>query len=236
MTEPASTEAEAADSTTIPLFPLGLVLFPGGQLPLKVFEQRYVEMTKSCLRNDSPFGVCLIRHGREVGEPADHETIGCSARITNWEMPHPGLFHLLCSGERVFRVSRTHIEHKSLIVGDVQWLDCKTGEMDSSHFDICRRMLDRPGLKMPRGSAIASPNCCHSIRRANRRCWQRRTPDAGLPRSPGCSRHPETALTTTVVTATATAGCAPGPESHSSMHHRREPSRVPPFQHASFAS
>jgi len=126
MTEPASTEAEAADSTTIPLFPLGLVLFPGGQLPLKVFEQRYVEMTKSCLRNDSPFGVCLIRHGREVGEPADHETIGCSARITNWEMPHPGLFHLLCSGERVFRVSRTHIEHKSLIVGDVQWLDCKS--------------------------------------------------------------------------------------------------------------
>ena len=143
MTEPASTEAEAADSTTIPLFPLGLVLFPGGQLPLKVFEQRYVEMTKSCLRNDSPFGVCLIRHGREVGEPADHETIGCSARITNWEMPHPGLFHLLCSGERVFRVSRTHIEHKSLIVGDVQWLDCKTGEMDSSHFDICRRTLER---------------------------------------------------------------------------------------------
>ncbi|MCW5626902.1 MAG: LON peptidase substrate-binding domain-containing protein, partial [Burkholderiales bacterium] len=44
----------------MPLFPLDTVLFPGGMLPLKIFEQRYLEMTKVCLRDDAPFGVCLI--------------------------------------------------------------------------------------------------------------------------------------------------------------------------------
>ena len=51
---------------TLPLFPLRTVLFPGGLLPLKVFEQRYVDMTKACLKNNRPFGVCLIVHGDEV--------------------------------------------------------------------------------------------------------------------------------------------------------------------------
>ena len=55
---------------TVPLFPLRTVLFPGGLLPLKVFEQRYIEMTKACLRDEAPFGVCLIREGRELGAGA----------------------------------------------------------------------------------------------------------------------------------------------------------------------
>jgi Lon protease-like protein len=50
----------------VPIFPLGTVLFPGGALPLKIFEQRYLEMTKACLKDNQPFGVCLIREGRQV--------------------------------------------------------------------------------------------------------------------------------------------------------------------------
>ena len=61
------------------IFPLGTVLFPGAALPLKIFEQRYLEMTKTCLRDNRPFGVCLIREGREVGDPALPEAIGCLA-------------------------------------------------------------------------------------------------------------------------------------------------------------
>ena len=49
------------------IFPLNAVLFPGGLLPLRIFEQRYMEMAKSCLKNDGHFGICLIRSGREVG-------------------------------------------------------------------------------------------------------------------------------------------------------------------------
>lgn len=98
-----------ADRIELPLFPLGTVLFPGGVLPLKVFELRYQEMTKRCLRDGTPFGVCLIREGREVGEPAVPVGIGCTARITDWEMPHPNLFHLKAVGGERFRV----IEHEA---------------------------------------------------------------------------------------------------------------------------
>ena len=51
---------------TLPLFPLKTVLFPGGLLPIKVFEQRYIDMAKACLAEEKPFGVCLITSGEEV--------------------------------------------------------------------------------------------------------------------------------------------------------------------------
>ena len=76
------------------IFPLNTVLFPGGVLPLKIFEQRYIEMTKVCISEDRPFGVCLIKEGREVGTPAVPQEVGCLARITQWDMPQLGVFHL----------------------------------------------------------------------------------------------------------------------------------------------
>src|SRR6185369_461328 len=53
----------------VPIFPLQTVLFPGMLLPLRIFEVRYMDMAKTCLKEDSPFGVCLIREGQEVGAP-----------------------------------------------------------------------------------------------------------------------------------------------------------------------
>lgn len=70
----------------LPLFPLGTVLFPAGVLPLRVFEQRYLEMAKACLRDGTPFGVCRIREGVEVGAPATPDSVGCLARIVHWDM------------------------------------------------------------------------------------------------------------------------------------------------------
>ena len=64
-------------ASRIPLFPLNAVLFPDGRLPLRVFEARYMDMTRDCMRHATPFGVCLIREGREVGKPATPEPIGC---------------------------------------------------------------------------------------------------------------------------------------------------------------
>ena len=52
----------------IPLFPLNAVLFPGGALPLRIFEARYMDMARACMKSGEPFGVCLIREGREVGD------------------------------------------------------------------------------------------------------------------------------------------------------------------------
>ena len=134
---------QGASATTMPIFPLNLVLFPGGSLPLKIFEQRYQEMTKNCLRDDAPFGVCCIRNGQEVGAPAEHEPIGCSARIVDWEMPHPGLFHLNCAGEAKFQLVDSHIQKNGLIRGSVEWLVDNGGPVEPREFDACRHALER---------------------------------------------------------------------------------------------
>ena len=108
--------------TTVHLFPLGIVLFPDGLLPLKVFEQRYIEMTKECLRDDKPFGVCLIREGREVGAAAVPEPVGCLASIVQWDMPQLGLFHLVARGGQRFRVRETRIGANQLLSAEIDVL------------------------------------------------------------------------------------------------------------------
>jgi hypothetical protein len=68
----------------IPLFPLRSVLFPGGLLPLRIFEQRYLKMVRDCARNETGFGVCLIREGEEAVSPVKTTEIGTHARIVDW--------------------------------------------------------------------------------------------------------------------------------------------------------
>mgnify|MGYP006172358211 CR=1 FL=1 len=57
--------------TDLPLFPLQTVLFPGGLLPLKVFEARYLDLISHCLRTREPFAVVRIRQGAELAGAAD---------------------------------------------------------------------------------------------------------------------------------------------------------------------
>lgn len=106
----------------LPIFPLGTVLFPQGLLPLRIFEQRYLDMIKTCIRDDSAFGVCLIREGREVGVPAVPHLIGCTARITQWDMPHLGLFQILSQGGSVFRILEQRLAANGLLHADVELL------------------------------------------------------------------------------------------------------------------
>jgi hypothetical protein len=110
--------------TPLALFPLKTVLFPGGLLPLKVFEQRYVEMTKACLRDGKPFGVCLLRDGQEVNRPgsvarADFANIGTLARITDCDVPQLGILHVKTEGETRFQVQSHAVTDLGLVVGQV---------------------------------------------------------------------------------------------------------------------
>lgn len=113
-------------SASIPLFPLNVVLFPGGALPLRLFEQRYLDMAKACLRVESVFGVCLIREGREVGAPAVPEAVGCTARIEQWDMQQLGVLTVLARGEQRFRVLRRTVEPNGLARAEVELLPADT--------------------------------------------------------------------------------------------------------------
>lgn len=101
----AGRQAErAAPRMEIPLFPLNAVLFPGGVLPLRIFEQRYLDMAAACMKEERPFGVCLIVAGEEVGGVAEAHPVGTLARITDWEMEQLGLLQVTTRGEQRFRV------------------------------------------------------------------------------------------------------------------------------------
>ena len=116
--------ASSREPHALPLFPLKTVLFPGGVLPLKVFEQRYITMTKACLRDDQPFGVCLLTRGEEVAAPAakaelTFASIGTLARIVSWDMPQLGILHLRTEGGTRFQVKSHSTAEDGLVTGQV---------------------------------------------------------------------------------------------------------------------
>ena len=112
----------AAENSVIPLFPLHAVLFPGGPLPLRIFETRYTDMVRRCMRESQPFGVVLIQDGDEAGEVATTATVGSTARIVDFHSLHDGLLGIACVGERKFRVQRVWRAGDGLNMGEVQWL------------------------------------------------------------------------------------------------------------------
>ncbi len=132
----------------ISLFPLGTVLFPGGALPLKIFEQRYLDMTKACIRDNLPFGVCLIREGREVGTAAVPESVGCLATIEQWDMPQPSMFHLLARGGERFRILGTQSAANGLLSGDVEMLPpLAPSAPDADCVELLQRVIKQVGAE-----------------------------------------------------------------------------------------
>ena len=109
-------------SEEVPLFPLHTVLFPGGRLPLRIFEQRYMEMAKTCLKDNSLFGVCLIHQGKEVGEPAVPVGVGCLARIAEWDMPQLGVLQVTARGESRFRILDQRVQADGLVRASIELL------------------------------------------------------------------------------------------------------------------
>ena len=127
----------------LPLFPLGTVLFPGGLLPLRLFEQRYLEMAKACLRDGAPFGVCLIREGAEVGAPATPEPVGCLARIVHWDMQQLGLLQVVAQGAERFRILERRLQADGLARAQVELLPEETDTPLPGHLAACRQLLER---------------------------------------------------------------------------------------------
>ena len=125
------------------LVPLHTVLVPGGRLPLKIFEQRYVDMLKGCLRDNQPFGVCAIREGSEVGAPATPYDVGTLARIGDWEMPQLGLFHIVATGEGRFRIVERRAEANGLQRARIELLEPEHDAPVPANCSTCVRLLER---------------------------------------------------------------------------------------------
>ena len=113
--------------SSLPLFPLGSVLFPDGVLALRVFEVRYLDMVRKCHQAGAPFGVVSLTQGQEVrqaGAPEERfNDIGTLAVIEQLETPQPGLITVLCRGSQRFRITqRRHLTH-GLWTADVDHIE-----------------------------------------------------------------------------------------------------------------
>ena len=149
-------------SGEIPLFPLQTVLFPGGLLPLRIFEQRYMQMAKGCLRDGTPFGVCLIREGGEVGEPAVPVDLGCTARIVEWDMPQLGLLQVVARGEQRFRIRSRRVQADGLALASIELLGEESDAPLDAQADLCARVLRRIVEAAPAGLVEPPPRYASS--------------------------------------------------------------------------
>ncbi|MFP4154405.1 MAG: LON peptidase substrate-binding domain-containing protein [Halothiobacillaceae bacterium] len=109
----------------IPLFPLHAVLYPGGNLSLRIFEVRYIDMVRRCLREDRPFGVVLIDEGSEVEAGVTTHPVGTTARIVDSGLRSDGLLGIFTRGEQRFRIDDLRTHGDGLAVARVQMLDHK---------------------------------------------------------------------------------------------------------------
>lgn len=105
----------------VPLFPLRTVLYPGGPLPLRIFEPRYLDMISACLKNERAFGVLLIKSGNETG-PATTFEVGTLAGITDWYQGSDGLLGITALGKERFRLISSAKMPDGLNVGEIEIL------------------------------------------------------------------------------------------------------------------
>jgi Lon protease-like protein len=131
----------SAGRAEIAIFPLNAVLFPGGLLPLRIFEQRYMDMAKGCLRDDVPFGVCLIRSGNEVGTPATPEPVGCTAKIVEWDMQQLGVLSVTALGGQRFRILDSRVTETGLTRAGVEMLPEDADSKVAGGLDACASVL-----------------------------------------------------------------------------------------------
>lgn len=131
----------APEQFRLPLFPLNAVVFPGGRLPLRIFEQRYLDMVKQAIADDSPFGICAIREGAETGTPAVPYTVGTRVYVTDWDMPQAGILHIDTQAEERFVIRSTRTEPGGLLTGSVEAVSAEPASAIPDELELAVEIL-----------------------------------------------------------------------------------------------
>ena len=134
---------------TIPIFPLHAVLFPGGTLPLRIFEPRYLEMVSTCMKENTGFGVCLIREGSEVGKAANTYETGTLSEICYFNQQADGLLGITAKGVQRFKILSTKVKPNQLTMAEVELIEneesCPLPEKFTNIAEILQGLLEQLG-------------------------------------------------------------------------------------------
>ncbi len=122
----------------LPLFPLHTVLFPGGKIPLRIFEPRYIDMVRTSLREDSGFGIAAIKRGREVGTPAEPHGFGTLATVGDWNQGKDGLLNITVIGTHRFQVHGYYEQNDGALHADVTWLPNYTQPLPAEYAELAQ--------------------------------------------------------------------------------------------------
>jgi Lon protease-like protein len=137
----------------IPLFPLRTVLFPGGHLPLRIFEQRYLKLVRDCASSDTGFGVCLINEGEEAVAPVRTAQVGTHAQLVDWYTLEDGLLGVSTVGTVRFMVANSWQQDDGLYRAQVDVLPeppaCPLPEAYSVLGDVLARFMEKVGDRYP---------------------------------------------------------------------------------------
>jgi Lon protease-like protein len=137
----------------LPLFPMHTVLCPGVALPLHIFEPRYRALVARCLDEGGPFGIVLIRDGREVGGgPTSIATVGTVAEIREAGKFSDGRYELLVVGVRRFRIESVTVGREPYLIGQVEELADVVGDPV-----VARELTDRVTQRFVRYLALLQP-------------------------------------------------------------------------------
>ncbi|HUQ76612.1 MAG TPA: LON peptidase substrate-binding domain-containing protein [Burkholderiales bacterium] len=112
-------------------------------MPLRVFEQRYMQMAKACLRDGTAFGVCAIREGAEVGAPATPYDVGTIAKIAQWDMAQLGVLEIVAHGTQRFRILERRTQPDGLQLADIELMAPEREGPVPASCSGCVQLLER---------------------------------------------------------------------------------------------
>jgi Lon protease-like protein len=153
------------------LFPLNSVLFPGCILALQIFEQRYLRLIKTCMRDDHGFVVILISSGKEIGDAPETYSIGTYVEIIDWETLENGLFGITIKAKHRVRVTNPSVQDDGLMTGEIEKLS-SAGASDSVDVlqitdlvDILKQLEQHPYIeRQPMQTDYTSTqDVCHKL-------------------------------------------------------------------------
>ncbi len=156
-------------STEISLFPLSSVVMPGGLLPLRLFERRYLDMVSACFREGSGFGVCLLKSGQEASGQSQPYSRGTTVSIIDFDQGDDGLLHITGKGEKEFRLTSCRQLDDGLFVGEVSYLEPTPATIMSPEFHALAKKLKiilshvEPNIEYPQQHLDDADWVCHRL-------------------------------------------------------------------------